>query len=492
MSPPHSYGPDCEECEGFCLQLAKLARECGGIRGGGFDAVKTWDFTESGLTKFARALAAVPAAAQEPHPWTPEELAYAAKHAPDALPIEHKLVAALRAANDALLGLNADTSYRMPAELRAQIDDALQSPTSAAQEPCRHGVTIPAHCMACSDSAQEPNRVIPPAPPECETDAEKTAYAFGYWQGLHAARAALQSPTSAAQEPSALRYDVLYEIAATFSLDYNEVCKVARSVQEPTARMGAAVAAARRAAPTAVPAEPADDEHDLDPRVALSYARQIKDYCESFNDRDWASVSLFGSVDEKNLATALDNLTECAAMLMNMADRVKRRAAPTAAAIPAETAALTDEQIKQQIMIHGSGGWQSFADMTRFARAIERECRAAAPGAAPSEAPKPVAYPEGFRLLPVEATDAMMDADWDVSMSEAHTNGGVSVAAWRAMVEAAPQVTCGNGHSGFGWYMHDTDYPEEGAVFLGPVATPPASLPVGGEGETADKENGNG
>jgi hypothetical protein len=64
-----------------------------------------------------------------------------------------------------------------------------------------------------------------------------------------------------------------------------------------------------------------------------------------------------------------------------------RRAAPTA--VPAEPAALTDEQIKQQIMIHGSGGWQSFADMTRFARAIERECRAAAPGAAPSyEGPK--------------------------------------------------------------------------------------------------------
>lgn len=30
---------------------------------------------------------------------------------------------------------------------------------------------------------------IPPAPPECQTEAEKTAYAFGYWQGLHAQRA---------------------------------------------------------------------------------------------------------------------------------------------------------------------------------------------------------------------------------------------------------------------------------------------------------------
>jgi hypothetical protein len=74
--------------------------------------------------------------------------------------------------------------------------------------------------------------------------------------------------------------------------------------------------------------------------------------------------------------------------------------------------------------------------------------------------------PEGFRLLPVEATDSMMDAEWNVTMSEAHSNGGVSAAAWRAMVEAAPQVTYGNGHSGVGWYMHDTEYPEEGAVFL--------------------------
>lgn len=88
-----------------------------------------------------------------------------------------------------------------------------------------------------------------------------------------------------------------------------------------------------------------------------------------------------------------------------------------------------------------------------------------APVAAPvvTDAPQ---LPEGFRLLPVEATDSMMDAEWNVSMSEAHSNGGVSAAAWRAMVEAAPQVTYGDGHSGVGWYMHDTDYPEEGAVFL--------------------------
>lgn len=46
----------------------------------------------------------------------------------------------------------------------------------------------------------DPQPVIPPAPPECETEDEKTAYAFGYWQGLHAARAVpahlVQQPTS--------------------------------------------------------------------------------------------------------------------------------------------------------------------------------------------------------------------------------------------------------------------------------------------------------
>lgn len=83
--------------------------------------------------------------------------------------------------------------------------------------------------------------------------------------------------------------------------------------------------------------------------------------------------------------------------------------------------------------------------------------------------------PEGFLLLPVEATDSMMDADWNVTMSEAHSNGGVAAAAWRAMVEVAPQVTYANGHSGLGWYMHDTDYPEEGAVFLGASSATPSA-----------------
>lgn len=117
--------------------------------------------------------------------------------------------------------------------------------------------------------------------------------------------------------------------------------------------------------------------------------------------------------------------------------------------------------------------WQEGWDACRNRVHSQVDAAVAAPDASPSPAPvaAPVVtdapqLPEGFRLLPVEATDSMMDAEWNVSMSEAHSNGGVSAAAWRAMVEAAPQVTYGDGHSGVGWYMHDTDYPEEGAVFL--------------------------
>jgi hypothetical protein len=56
MTAPHSFGPECEECEGYCMHLAALAREHGGIRSGSFDAVKQWTFTEDGLAKFALAV----------------------------------------------------------------------------------------------------------------------------------------------------------------------------------------------------------------------------------------------------------------------------------------------------------------------------------------------------------------------------------------------------------------------------------------------------
>lgn len=75
---------------------------------------------------------------------------------------------------------------------------------------------------------------------------------------------------------------------------------------------------------------------DLDPRTALTYAKRMKDYCEAFDGRDWANVMVHGSPDEQNLAHALDNLTECAAMLMNMAGRVAgvSGVAPSPAPLP--------------------------------------------------------------------------------------------------------------------------------------------------------------
>lgn len=55
--------------------LATLARECGGLRGGSFEAVKTWEFTEEGLQKFAKGLQtdSFPTS-----PWAPTEQQLAA------------------------------------------------------------------------------------------------------------------------------------------------------------------------------------------------------------------------------------------------------------------------------------------------------------------------------------------------------------------------------------------------------------------------------
>lgn len=102
-------------------------------------------------------------------------------------------------------------------------------------------------------------------------------------------------------------------------------CDVTKPYSDSIAFARAILAALPTGGAGEVPAE----DHDLDPQMALAYGRRMKTYCEAFDDRDWTSVSLFGSVDEKNLATALDNLTECAAMLMNMAGRVASPASST-------------------------------------------------------------------------------------------------------------------------------------------------------------------
>jgi hypothetical protein len=45
---------------------------------------------------------------------------------------------------------------------------------------------------------------------------------------------------------------------------------------------------------------------------------------------------------------------------------------------------------------------------------------------------------EGWKLVPVEPTWEMCTADWNVSMSDAHTEDGVSRCVWAAMLDASP------------------------------------------------------
>jgi hypothetical protein len=59
---------------------------------------------------------------------------------------------------------------------------------------------------------------------------------------------------------------------------------------------------------------------ELDVRSAQDQSRKMHRYVESFNGQKWGGVD--ESIDRQNLATALDNLLETAAMLGNVADRL--------------------------------------------------------------------------------------------------------------------------------------------------------------------------
>lgn len=59
---------------------------------------------------------------------------------------------------------------------------------------------------------------------------------------------------------------------------------------------------------------------ELDPRTAAEHARAMGQYVHSFDGQKFDSV--FDSVDRRNLATALDNLEETSAMLLNTAARL--------------------------------------------------------------------------------------------------------------------------------------------------------------------------
>jgi len=76
---------------------------------------------------------------------------------------------------------------------------------------------------------------------------------------------------------------------------------------------------------------------ELDPRAAYEFGRAMSRYCEAFNGQEWA-LSQMGNPDRANLAMALDHLTECAAMLMNVSERLHdaqpKPAEPSAGALP--------------------------------------------------------------------------------------------------------------------------------------------------------------
>jgi len=69
---------------------------------------------------------------------------------------------------------------------------------------------------------------------------------------------------------------------------------------------------------------------ELDVRSAIDQARKMKSYVDAFNGQSWSPA--FDSVDRQNLATALDNLQETAAMLANVSERLASHAAPAVAA----------------------------------------------------------------------------------------------------------------------------------------------------------------
>ena len=52
--------------------------------------------------------------------------------------------------------------------------------------------------------------------------------------------------------------------------------------------------------------------------------------------------------------------------------------------------------------------------------------------------------PEGWRLVPIEPTRQMCLADWNVTLSDAHTCWGVSECVWIAMLGAAPRYEAPN------------------------------------------------
>ncbi len=100
---------------------------------------------------------------------------------------------------------------------------------------------------------------------------------------------------------------------------------------------------------------------ELDPLRAYEFGQLITKYSESFNGQKWGGV--YDSVDRKNLAVALDHLTEAGAMLMNISERLLRTN-------PAPAASVTDEQIFDVLKQIDPEAKRLPPGMSKFARAI--------------------------------------------------------------------------------------------------------------------------
>jgi hypothetical protein len=83
---------------------------------------------------------------------------------------------------------------------------------------------------------------------------------------------------------------------------------------------------------------------ELDPLRAYEFGQLITKYSESFNGQNWDSVC--DSVDRKNLAVALDHLTEAGAMLMNISERLLRTH-PTPAASAEREARVIEQNARK-------------------------------------------------------------------------------------------------------------------------------------------------
>lgn len=78
----------------------------------------------------------------------------------------------------------------------------------------------------------------------------------------------------------------------------------------------------------------------------------------------------------------------------------------------------------------GAGGWDMVGPENLIAAVLKCAAACTAPAAQPDI--------EGWKLVPIEPTPEMLQADWNVTLSDAHTETGVAECAWAAMLAASP------------------------------------------------------